>query len=194
MGTYDSIAVPVDGQKISVDTYGIPVRDAIRDLDIRMSLREAAELLPESVSAANMTNTTGTFSGTAATFSALTVNPISCIMTNPSTIFDLVCNVYFGAWMNVASAAQVRLGVLLTGGVSAGPNSGFGVPNQPVGAGLSPQSSSANLDQHVGFFQCIIPAGAAAVTFAIHGYRSSAVATVIQYPTIYVVPDRYQLP
>lgn len=193
MADYDNISIPVQGQPISSGTFGIPVRDAILDLAARMAVREAAEDLPVAVSVANSSNTTGTFSTAAATWAALSVNPISCVMTNPSTAFDLVCNVHYGAWMSIAATAQARLGVALTGGVTASPSGGPG-PNQPVGWGLFAETGSTALDQHNGFFQVIIPAGAAAVTFTIQGYRSVANATVIQYPTIYVVPDRYQLP
>jgi hypothetical protein len=38
-----SIAIPVDGQKARADTYGVPVRDAILDLDLRVSQAEVEQ-------------------------------------------------------------------------------------------------------------------------------------------------------
>lgn len=42
MGAYDSIAIPVKGQPISSGAYGIPVRDAILDLDRRVSASDSS--------------------------------------------------------------------------------------------------------------------------------------------------------
>lgn len=41
MGNYDSIQIPVQGQPISVSQYGLRVRDAIVDLDTRLSKIES---------------------------------------------------------------------------------------------------------------------------------------------------------
>ncbi len=189
MGTYDSlIAVPVQGQKASSGAYGIPVRNAILDLDRRLLLREAAEMLPANVSASGG----GVNSVTAAVnvWQVLSSFPAAATISNPSSEFDLVVNVHFGAWMNT-SAGDVRMGLVLSGGLTVStPGPGA---NQPIGWGLFPTTSQTTVDQHAGFMQAVIPAGAAAVTFTAYGLRSNGAATAqVNYPSINLVPDRFQ--
>ncbi|MET0416847.1 MAG: hypothetical protein ABW022_12590 [Actinoplanes sp.] len=194
MGTYDSsIVLPISGQPISVGSYGKPVRDAILDLDARMLLQEAADVLPDSVSNTN-SGASGTFSTAAGTWAVLPSNPLAVNFTNPSTVFNLVCNVSYGAWIRSATAGtQARFGLALSGGLTvATPGPGA---NQPVGWGLFPTNGgNASLSQHMGFFQMIIPPSVAAVTLTAMGYRSLANTVEFLYPTIHVVPDRYELP
>jgi hypothetical protein len=194
-GLYDAlIGVPVPGQPISAGAYGIPVRDAIIDLDTRVGIREAAEQLPASVSNAN-NGASGTWTAGAGIWAVLPTNPLSVAFTNPSTVFNLVCNVFYGAWIRSATAGtQARFGIALSGGVTVA-TPAAGVANQPVGWGLFPTNGgNPNLEQHMGFFQMVIPAGAAAVTLTAQGYRSAANTVEFAYPTIAVVPDRYELP
>lgn len=189
MGTYDSlIAVPVQGQKVSSGAYGIPMRNAILDLDRRLLLREAAEVLPANVGSYG--NGVNTMVGGASVWTAMPSFPVSVVMTNPSPDFDLVCNVFFGAWMST-SAGDVRMGIVLSGGLTVSPPAP-GV-NNVTGWGLMAYTFSTTSDQHMGFMQVTIPAGAAAVTFTAQGSRSNGAATAqINYPTINVVPDRFQ--
>lgn len=189
MGTYDSlIAVPVQGQKVSSGAYGVPVRNAIIDLDRRLLLQEAASILPANVGAYG--NGINTMVGGAAAWTAMPSFPVSVVMTNPSPDFDLVVNVHFGAWMS-ASAGDVRMGIVLSGGLTVSPP-GPGA-NNVTGWGLMPYTSSTTSDQHPGFMQVVIPAGASAVTFTAQGSRSNGAANAqINYPTINLVPDRFQ--
>jgi hypothetical protein len=188
MGNYDNIATPIDGQPASVGLFGVPVRDAIRDLDVRLSLREAAELLPANVGVFG--NGINNLAGGAAAWTNLPSFPAVVAMTNPSADFDLVCNVYFGCWMQT-SAGDVRMGIVLSGGVTVSPPAP-GV-NNVTGWGLMPMTTQTTADQHMGFMQVVIPAGAAAVTFTAQGARSNgAAAAQVNYPTINVVPDRFQ--
>jgi hypothetical protein len=192
MGAYDTIGIPVGGQKVSTAQFGIKVRDAIIDLDARMALRESAELLPAPVSATGGTPN----SVTAATnvWQTLSPNGASVVMTNPSATFDLVCLVFFGGWMAIASGGtrDVRMGLNITGGVTSDPDPG---PNSPVGYGLLPLTSNIDAQQGMGMFQLEIPAGAGAVTLTAQGRRSnSANAATINYPAINVIPIRYDVP
>lgn len=57
MGTYDNIIVPVTTQPVSVGTFGLPVKQAITDLDLRVG---ALESTPWSTYTPSMTATTGT--------------------------------------------------------------------------------------------------------------------------------------
>jgi hypothetical protein len=192
VGAYDSlIGVPIPGQPISSGAYGVPVRNAILDLDTRLAIIEASQQLPASVFVAATGANPITWG--AGTWQDLTASPATVEFTNPSTAFDLVLNVYFGCWASALSGAQARMGLKLTGGVSV-PTPGAGLANQPAGWGLFPVTTQATLDQHMGLMQVIIPAGAAAVTFTAQGYRSAAQTTTVDYPTIHVVPERYQLP
>jgi hypothetical protein len=195
MGNYDAlIGVPVSGQPISVGAYGIPVRDAIIHMDERVSIREAATELPASASIAN-NGASGTWTAGAGVWATLPSNPISLAYTNPSTVFNLVCNVSYGAWIRSATAGtQARFGLALSGGLTVA-TPAAGVANQPVGWGLFPTNGgNASLSQHMGFFQMIIPPSVAAVTLTAMGYRSAANTVEFLYPTIHVVPDRYELP
>lgn len=189
MGTYDSlIAIPVQGQKVSSGAYGIAMRDALIDIDRRLLLREAAEILPANVGTYG--NGVNTLAGGAGVWTAMPSFPAAVVMTNPSSDFALVCNVFFGAWM-VASAGDVRMGIVLSGGLTVSPPAP-GV-NNVTGWGLMPHTASTTADQHNGFMQVTIPAGAAAVTFTAQGARSNGAATCqVNYPTINVVPDRFQ--
>lgn len=190
MGSYDDIAIPIPGQKISVGTFGVPVRNAIRNLDSRVSLREAAELLPANVTAFG--NGNNTLAGAATVYTTLPTNPASAVMANPSTDFNLVVNVFFGCWMSVTSG-DVRMGIALSGGLTISPPNNPGV-NQPSGHGLYPFTQSTSLDQHMGFMQVTIPPNVAAVTFTAQGSRSIGTATAqVNYPSINLVPDRFTL-
>jgi hypothetical protein len=188
MGNYDGIQVPVQGLPISSTQYGIKVRDAIIDIDQRMRIMEANLNLPASVSVQGFG--TNTLASAANTWANLPTTPAVVAFTNPSTDFDLVVDVYYGAWLSV-STGDVRAGVALSGGVTATPNPG--AANQPVGWGLFPLTTLSTSDQHMGFFQVIIPKSVAAVTFTMQGWRSSGAATAqVNYGSIYVVPRKYQ--
>lgn len=68
-GTYDAlIQIPVDGQPVSVDQYGIPVRNAILDLDARVT--SVAGLGIPGAAVTTGTNGTAT-SGTTETYDAV---------------------------------------------------------------------------------------------------------------------------
>jgi hypothetical protein len=183
-----TIGLPIQGQPISSGNYGIKVRDAINDLDTRVALIEAAQSLPLSV---RNTGNTNTVTGTANTWTNLPTNPWPTTqMTNPSADFDLYCLVNFGCWLT-NTTGSLRMGVLLTGGISAGPDPGV---NSVAGWGMMPLESTAGLQsQHAGAFSIVIPAGAAAVTFTAQSQRSVASGTQsVNYPTIEVTPIRFQ--
>lgn len=191
MGNYDSIQVPVKGQPISSGGFGGPVRDAIVDMDMRVALLEASLILPEAVRGAgsNVNNVTAAVN----TWQTLTASVWPTMqMTNPSDTFDLVCLVQYGAWM-ICSSGSVRFGVLLTGGLSGGPDPGN--PG-PAGWGMVPLESSGTTfsSQHHASFSIVIPAGAAPVTFTPQGQRSSSSAGTygVNYPSIEIMPVRFQ--
>lgn len=191
MPTYDGlIGVPVGGQPISTSAFGVPVRNAINDIDTRLAILEAAQLLPANVSAQG--GGINTISAAANVWAVLPNFPVSVVMTNPSDVFNLVCNVFFGAWMQ-AAAGDVRMGFVLSGGLTVSPPTTGA--NQPIGWGLLPLTTQTTSDQHMGFAQVVIPAGASAVTFTGWGMRSNGTSnSQVNYPSINVVPDRFVAP
>jgi hypothetical protein len=183
-----TIGLPIQGQPISSGNYGIKVRDAINDLDLRVAQIEASQILPLSV---RNTGSTNVFAGAANVWANLPTNPWPTTqMTNPSVDFDLYCLVNFGAWLQ-NNTGSLRMGVLVSGGVTAGPDPGA---NSVAGWGMMPLESTAGLQsQHAGAFSIIIPAGAAAVTFTAQAQRSVASGVQnVNYPTIEVTPIRFQ--
>lgn len=195
MGTYDSIGIPVSGQPISSSQYGSKVRAAILDVDARLLALEAQASLPMAVrgGAAGQNALVG---GAGVWTNMPTSTWGSVSITNPSPDFDLYCLVTFAAWLVCAAggtpAQDVRLGVLLSGGLTAGPDPGT---NAPAGNGMLPiESSGGASTQHMGSFSIIIPAGAGAVTFVAQGKRNngSASSPQVNYPSIEVVPIRFQ--
>jgi hypothetical protein len=189
MADYDDIALPVKGQPISSTGFGVKARNAIIDLGRRMGIREAAEQLPSSVSVQG--NGINSITAAINTWQTMPSFPASVNITNPSTTFNLVCFVFFGAWMQIATSGTIRMGINVTGGVTADPDPGV---NSPVGWGLVPMTSSAGSDQHSGMFQLTIPPNVAAVNLNAQGMRSAANAAQVNYPSINVIPWRYETP
>lgn len=195
MGTYDAlIQTPTQGQPISSAGYGIPVREAVIDLDRRLLIREANEaLLPDPVSASG--NGTNAVTWAASTWQVLPSNNAVAVITNPSLDFDLLCQVFFGAWILVgpSGSGDVRFGLNVTGGVVSGPGVGS---NAPASWGMLPTTTMLTSNQRMGYFTLRIPAAAAAVTLTGYGQRSSATGgnQQINYPTIDIMPTRFVEP
>lgn len=129
---------------------------------------------------------------TSTSFAAIPTTPVSLSITNPSSVFDLEVDLTAGAWM-AASANDVRAGIAASGGMSFSPTA-FG-----SGGGLSfgdimIVSSSASTGQRISY-PVTIPAGAAAVTFALQAMRSSATGTQnVNYATLRATPRRFKKP
>jgi hypothetical protein len=169
--------------------FGEKVRNALLHIDARLSLLEAAQQLPEPVT--GFANGPNTFLGAVGVWGVLPTNTFNVQITNPSDTFDLVCFVFFGAWL-VAAGGDVRMGVDVTGGVVSDPDPGA---NSPAAFGLMPDEGANNLtSSHMGVFRLNIPAGASTVTLTPKAFRSAASSTNVNYPVIEVVPFRYQLP
>lgn len=188
MGLYDGIQIPVQGQPISSGGYGIPARNAILDLDARVARVEANNVLPAPVNAFG--NGTNQITAAINTWQTLaTANAVANI-TNPSDTFQLRCLVFFGAWMTTSGGA-VRMGLNVTGGVTSDPEIGA---NSPLGYGLTPQSTNANSSGNMGVFQLVIPPNVATVTLTAQGHRTASSTQFVNYPTIEIIPFRYELP
>lgn len=189
MGNYDNIQVPPPNGPISASQYGVRVRDAIIDLDTRVSIREAAEMLPD-VSANSINNV---ISVTSTAFTDLpSPGPLNLAVTNPSADFDLVVLISYSAWMN-ATASDCRGGLAASGGLSFTPNSfgtGGAITNSDNLFTASPNTSM----QH-NMLPVVIPAGAATVTFKLWAMRGAASgAQAFNYPILRATPLRFQVP
>lgn len=60
MGTYDDIGIPIKGQPISSGAYGVKVRNAILDLDRRMSSVDTTSNTGKAFATTNLLLTSGT--------------------------------------------------------------------------------------------------------------------------------------
>jgi hypothetical protein len=194
MGLYDGIQVPVSGQPASASLYGIAVRNAIIDIDARLSIVEQLTAqLPAPVKIFG--NGTNTLVGTINTWTNLPTTTFTVNMTNPSAVFDMWCEVKIGAWLSAPTGpGSTRMSVAVSGGVTAieDPN-----PTSVVGYGLLPMETSndANPRQHAGGFSIKIPAGSATVVFTPRGMRTTTTGTAaLNYPTMEVTPIRFTLP
>lgn len=185
---YDDITVPVPGQPIPSSGFGIKVRNYIIELGQRMGVREAAEQIPAPTSGTG--GNSNPITAAINVWQTIGPNGVAVNVTNPSTTFTMVCLVFFGGWMNIATSGNVRMGINVTGGVTSDPEPG---PNSPVGFGMMPLTSVAAVSQQcMGMFQLEIPPGVAAVTLTAQGQRSVANTANINYPAINVIPIRYQ--
>jgi hypothetical protein len=185
---YD-IGLPIQGQPISSGSFGVPVKNAIDDLDARMSIVESNLVLPSPVNAfGNGTNAVTAAAGVWQTLAS--ANAVANI-TNPSDVYNLICLIFFGAWQ-LTTTGDVRMGINVTGGVVSDPEIG---PNSPLGYGLTPQSTFTTSSQGMGMFKLVIPPNVAAVTLTAQGKRSAGSGGQnVNYPTIEIVPFRYELP
>jgi hypothetical protein len=189
---YEDIQIPIHGQPADPDTYGVRVRNAILDLDQRLALREAAEELPSAVTATAGGGGTNSIVSAINTWANLPTNGVTAQITNPSDLFNLRCLVLFGAWFDVAATGSCRFSFNITGGVTKSPGPGA---NNPAGWGLLPiEGGNGEVGQRMGAFQLLIPAGAATVTLTGQAYRTAAVASQVNYPTVEIIPWRYEIP
>jgi hypothetical protein len=129
------------------------------------------------------------------TFAALPSSPVSVVMTNPSSVYNLEVDVQFGAWVAASNTAlQLQGGVAASGGMSFAADS--------LGAGgpvtLGQVILTQNTDAHSAMsgFPVIIPAGAAAVTFTLQAKRTAALAgsSIFNNPFLNVQPRRFIKP
>lgn len=172
-------------------TLGIPFPLSTDNVRVHTDLAAIAAAvntlldLPDSVSSfvnAQLTITSTSF--------AAMPTPLTVGFTNPSADFDLLVDVQIAAWLS-ASANDVRAGLSASGGVSFTPALGSG------GAIANSENlySSTTGNQASIILPIIIPAGAAAVTFAMQASRASATGTqLVSYPSIRVMPRRYMAP
>lgn len=137
----------------------------------------------------------GSNSITLTTYSVLPTTPISCAITNPSSTHDMLVLVSISAFLaSAGSGTEAQAALNATGGVSitAGATGGSGA------LALAEHlltTTGPNAQQYQSVIPVIIPAGAAAVTFALYARRSntSNAVTLLQ-PAIRCVPIRFMIP
>ncbi len=186
---YEDIAIPTPLQPASAGMFGLKVRSSILDIDARLRLLEGSLSLPPPVKVAP--DGSNAISAAANIWQNLPTTPTSVAITNPSSIFEMLCHVFFGAWLQT-SAGAVNYSIDVSGGVVSDPTPG---DNSPAGWGMLPTSTSVNRQQSMGYFLLVIPPSVAAVTLTGQGLRTNGSATAsVSYPTIHCTPFRYQLP
>lgn len=127
---------------------------------------------------------------TSITFAALPTTPLSLVVTNPSSVYNLEVDVTFGAWVASGNTAvQLQGGVAGSGGMTwAADSVGAG---GPVSNGQVILTQNADAHSARNGFTVIIPAGAAAVTFTLQAKRTSASGTqIFNQPFLQVQPRR----
>lgn len=131
---------------------------------------------------------------TLTTYSVLPTTPVSCSMTNPSSTHDMLCMVSISAFLTSAgSATELQAALNATGGVSitAGATGGSGA--LALGEHLLTVLTGAHQQQS--WIPVVIPAGAAAVTFALYARRNNTTnACTLLQPAIRCVPFRFMIP
>lgn len=146
--------------------------------------------LPDDVTATVAT----VLSITSTTYAALPT-PLQAAITNPSSDLDMLVDIKYGAYM-ASSAAGVELSgsIAATGGMTFAAGS--------VGAGGAIANSENLLVAGiitavscVASISVVIPAGAAAVTFAVQAKRSAASGSqIFNFPHLRIQPRRFLVP
>jgi len=131
---------------------------------------------------------------TATSFAALpSPGPCQLTFTNPSSEYDLEVDVIFSAWIATGGANNVTVGVAASGGMTWTAN-GFGAGG-PSANSDNLFTSSTTTGQQKSTYPVTIPAGAAAVTFAMQAFRgNTAGSPACNYPTLRVIPRRFIAP
>ena len=185
MGTTSNFSLPYPD---STDAPNIPADlQALADkVDLMLSLPDPIGL-----------GGSGQNTITLTTFSALPTTPISTNMTNPSSTHDMLCLVGISAFMASTSAAtECQAALSATGGLSitAGSTGGNGILATGENL-LTTVGSISSSNQFSSMIPVIIPAGAAAVTFAMFARRSNTSnACYLLNPAIRVIPIRFMIP
>lgn len=177
-------------------TLGAPYPASSDDPDVPADIQALAEWASTMLTLPTAVNVGGVGSNviTSTGFAALPSSPLSGAITNPSSVYNLECDVTFGAWVAAgATTMQLQGGVALSGGMS--------VAADALGSGGIVATGQLILTQNVdphsaqSSFQVIIPAGAAAVTFTVQAKRTVATGTSIyNAPYLTVQPRRFIKP
>lgn len=176
-GTYDAlIQIPVDGQPASVDQYGVPVRNAILDLDARVIAVAGLGIpvAPTSTSS-NGTTTSGTTDTLDAVLGTYTFTAIAGVRYRA---------MYVGGEMNTSVANDKYNHNIRNGGAST-PTSAS--PSVAAGSKLMPVTLSAGR-QTLHVIGTFVP-GAGVVTLGLFTARSSG--TGVGTPTATVLRELF---
>ncbi len=179
----------------STSNFEIPYPSSTDAPDIPADLQALADKVDLLLSLPDPTGQGGAGSNsiTLTTYSVLPSTPISCAITNPSADFDMLCMVSISAFMAGASATEVQAALNVTGGLSIAAGS-TGAPGV-LATSENLLSSSAGAIQQQSVIPIVVPAGAAAVTFAMFARRNNTTSAVaLLSPAIRCVPIRFMVP
>lgn len=127
---------------------------------------------------------------TSTSYAALPSSPISCAITNPSADFALLVDVTISAWLISNGTVELTCSVAGSGGMTFAAGSTGNGHALSQGENLINTGTAAIMCQST--LPVIIPAGAAAVTFAFQAKRNSASGTEnVNFPAIRAIPRRF---
>jgi len=126
---------------------------------------------------------------TSSSYAALPSSPLSCAITNPSADFALLVDVIISGWLISSSATELTVSVAGSGGMTFAAGSTGNGHALSQGENLIFTGTLAVMCQSR--LPVIIPAGAAAVTFAIQAKRNAATTCNVNFPAIRAVPLRF---
>lgn len=167
-----------------------PASTAAPDIPLDMAALAAKLDTLLSVPAPVNASSSGTNTITSTSYAALPTSPASVALTNPSADFALLVEVTISGWMASNGTVELTASVNGTGGMTfAAGSTGNG---HAVSQGENLLAVDTTAASHQSTLPVIIPAGAAAVTFAIHAKRASASGSqIFNFPAIRVVPIRF---
>ncbi len=175
---------------------GFPYPSSSDDPDVPADIQALADALNTFLNLPAAVSIAGVGSNTiiSTTFAVLPTSPISVSLTNPSSVYNLECDVNFGAWVAAgATTLQLQGGVALSGGMSAAADStGSG---GPISNGQLVMTQNTEAHSVTSGFPVVIPASAAAVTFTVQAKRTSTGGnSIYNFPWITVQPRRFIKP
>ncbi len=177
-------------------SLGLPYPASTDDPDVPADIQALADALNTilNVPAPQAVGGAGANTITSLTMAALPTTPISLVVTNPSSVYNLEVDITFGAWVASGNTSvQCQAGVAASGGMTFAADSIGG--GGPVAQGQLILTQNVDAHSAESGFQVIIPAGAAAVTFAVQARRSSALGTqIFNQPFLRAQPRRFIKP
>lgn len=124
----------------------------------------------------------------ATTFAVLPTTTVTAQITNPHPFAQMLVMCEYGAWLTPGAAANVRIGIAVSGSIAISAGIGNG---GPIGWGEIPFAGTAStLGQHSAMCTYELPVSATAATFSMHAMRETANGTVA-FGTIRLTPLRF---
>lgn len=142
-------------------------------------------VLPDPVTATG----NGANAVTATSWAVLPTTTCTASITNPHPTAGMLVTVAYGAWMSAATAGDVRLSVDVSGALTIAPGVGGGAA---IGWGEIPVATATQPNaQRQATITLTLPPGT--TTFKVYAYKTGAGTNTVNYPTLRIIPIRYDL-